>query len=283
MENESKEPLLTDKDNINAEDLKILKWSDVIERNVSSIAQKAIGYKIMHLQSARKSSQIYTVIMYIAIVVGPVSGLLSSIGAFLHPETAIIWPLSSTIFAFVSGIIVAVVKFAKWEEDTIAHKQSAAKYTSLESNVRRQLAIPRKGRKNASQYTEWVGHSFDELFHASPIIPQGIYNDYVAHANNSGMAIPDEYAVTIQIDKTLEVKVLSRKIEVDSIELNSSQNIHPKSPKLFYNIDPKQTPKSNNKRGFTVTELNQYSDPKMAYEMSRMQGFLPIEINKYKN
>jgi hypothetical protein len=175
-------------------------WTDSMEHNIVRIGEKSLGYKVMHMRSARRSAALHSGLMYLAIIFGPISGLLSGIGVMVHPEAHLVFPLVSTCVAFISGVLVAVVKFAKWEEDYIAHKQSAALYTSLESNVRRQLAIPRDGRCHAMQYIEWVGKSFDDLFTKSPMISSRIFRAYAASATVAGVAVPDEYTLSIRID-----------------------------------------------------------------------------------
>ena len=108
-----------------------------------------------------------------------------------------------------SGIVVAITKFGKFEERSSHHKLAASKYTSLESNVRRQLILCRTDRINAGQYLEWIGNSFDELFLASPLVARNIYEKYVELAHKNGISVPDEYEITINIDE----KIPSTKIQ----------------------------------------------------------------------
>ena len=88
-------------------------WDEVIENNAIIIGEKAKGYKIMHMKTSQNVSKIYNILMYSAIVLGPLSGLLSGIGATLNPETEITIPLISSCMGFISGILVASTNFGK--------------------------------------------------------------------------------------------------------------------------------------------------------------------------
>ena len=54
--------------------------------------------------------------------------------------------ISEIILGFLSGVIVAILKYGKYDEVSTANKSAAAKYASLEANVRRQLSLYRSDR-----------------------------------------------------------------------------------------------------------------------------------------
>lgn len=220
-------------------------WTQPVEHNIRMIGEKSAAYKIMHTNSASRASRAYTVMMYLGIVIGPMAGLLSGIGATLNPEAPITFPILSASFGFLSGLVVGIVKFAGWEEQCVAHKRAAAQYISLESNVRRQMAIPKESRLSPVQYLEYVGKAFDDLFQASPLIPRSIFQKYVIHAKQNQLTVPDEYALEIQ----------SAKKTVSSTETIITVND---------GID---------RKGSVDDE---YNDKKMQYELARMNGFKTI-------
>lgn len=228
-----------------------ISWNEKIEENVKQIGEKAKGYKIMHIQEASVISKRYKYLMYAGILLGPLAGLLSGIGAIIDSsnDSPIEFPIAAACAGFISGIVVATTKFGKFEEKSSKHKISASKYTSLESNVKRQLILSREDRVNAGKYLEWIGNSFDDLFLSSPLLDRQIYTNYIKIAKENGLTIPDEYELTIFIDnnENKDAKNINNKKEIDGSK-------EMKRIKTLSNFP----------------ELNHFSDGRMLYEMQRM-------------
>jgi hypothetical protein len=289
-----------------------ISWTSKIENNVREIGEKSKGYKIMHMKSSVKISKKYNLLMYSGIIMGPLAGLITGIGAILNPSECSAPPveflISTICIAFFSGIVVSISKFGKYEEKRSLHKLAASKYTSLESNVRRQLVLAREDRINAGKYIEYVGSSFDELFSSSPHIYDHIYRNYVKLAMKHGMVVPDEYGLTIKVEyeyqktKELELKNLTKigittiheeiPLEIDSSKIGvtdtsiSEESIHDEisleNNKLTQiHIVPTEITEKNTKgtrhvkrsSQFTdFADLNKFSDGRMEYEIERMIG-----------
>jgi hypothetical protein len=251
-------------------------WNQMIEQNVLEIGEKSKGYKIMHTKQSRKTSKKYDLLMYAGIVLGPLSGLLSGIDAIrADPEESVIFSVAAACVGFISGIVVAITKYGKFEKKSYDHKVAASKYTSLESNVRRQLALCRSDRVNAVYYLEWVGDSFDDLFLVSPLVASKIYEDYVKIARANGIIIPDEYKITINVSEDEYNRNKDEMKDVTKIEINT-----PEMENRRY-IGKRQSASSSDnltnvkieiQRSDNVQELNKFSDGKMIYEMQRMLG-----------
>ena len=210
-------------------------WTSTLEKSVKMIGEKSKAYKIQHIRSARHISSSYSRLMYAAIFMGPLAGLLTGLNLSIGDDTKGL-EVAATISAFFSGILVAITKYGEYEKKIASHKLSASRYTSLESNVRRILALPRSSRTNVLHYFEWVNKSFDELFEASPLIPDGIHDEYVKLATEKGFFVPDDYEIVIAVDEEVECKE-----------------------------DP-PVAESNYK-----PDLNKYSDGQMKYELNRLK------------
>lgn len=270
--------------NIRLREIKTDSWDEEIEKSVKEIGEKAKGYKIMHIQEAHRISTRYKWLMYSGIILGPLAGLLSGIGATLNPDAPFEFPIASACAGFISGIIVAVTKFGKFEEKSSHHKLAASKYTSLESNVRRQLILCRTDRVNAVKYLEWIGNSFDDLFLASPLIARNIYSEYVQIAKENGMTVPDEYQLIINVNEQYQLQNFNEMNDVSTIDINDTSTPSPES-ELRVLKEPEHPEKKINTETFKgdkqikrtqllthFPELNQFTDGRMGYEMQRMMG-----------
>lgn len=248
-------------------------WNKLIEISLKQTGEKATGYKIMHIKTARRLAKKFTTLMYLGIIVGPLSGAISSIGEVMREDPPSMFSVSSIIISFLSGILIASLKFGKFEEQSSAHKLAASRYTSLESNIRRQLLLDRKNRVDASIYMDWVGKSFDELFMASPIITTKIYDDYVSSTDKIDITIPDKYDKDIYIDEDYEntkIDQLSNNAEIDIKVVVPEKETPPQSSDA--------TLKGKKKISRTDTfshfaDFGKYSDGQMKYELGRMFGF----------
>lgn len=199
------------------------RWNNKLEHTAKDIGEISNSYKLMHLEVAQTAYSMYDFYMKLGIVLGPIAGMLSGVGAVTHPEDNVVFPVIVTIVSFLSGIVVAIIKFSKYDEVGTAHKTAAARYTSLESNVRRQLALSRSDRVSAREYVDWLSSSFDELFLASPILPTSVYTKICEQAKKSGMAIPIEYQKIICINHDYEDEKIREIVNNTSITIENDE------------------------------------------------------------
>jgi hypothetical protein len=149
-------------------------WSPEVENLVKSIGTTTQDNKLQQLRSARKCATTYNTLMYISIVLGPVSAVISGIGVTLHPDAPTLFPVVSSIIAFVAGVFTAIVRFSSLDERSVEHKLAAAQYTRLEGNIRRQLSLPHTLRQSAPLYLQWADKTFDEVFTSSPLLSTSV-------------------------------------------------------------------------------------------------------------
>ena len=248
----------------------------------------------MHIHESRRIGKIYSWLMYAGIILGPLSGILSSISTssvpnsdtsdtntdtakmdtntniqLLSPYPSYILPIISSCIAFLSGIIVAVTKYGKFEERSSIHKSSAFKYTSLESNIRLELSLPRKNRAKPVEYSIWVGKKFDELFSTSPLVSSKIYTNYVKTANKNGCPFPDEYKISVNNCDKDNIEEIQEVLNCTNITIKE-ENEKDKGE------EKKDKDENELKRNLTLTyfpELSNFKDGVMEYEFQRMMGF----------
>jgi hypothetical protein len=204
-----------------------VEWSTHLENVTKTLGEHAQGFKLMHIQSARKNQYRYNAIMYASLFVGPLASVVSGIGITQNPpDTPAFYPVIASVISFFAGLLTMVIKFGKFDQSSSAHKLAASRYTSLESNVRRQLDLPRNIRVEAVNYLAWLHASYDEVFVTSPLIPVSIVRSYSAHAAKTGAPVPPEQEVIININTDYEktnIQELGNVLEINVNESNSEK------------------------------------------------------------
>jgi hypothetical protein len=163
---------------------------------VKAIAEKCQGYTWINMNAAKKLSHYHDVLMFILIVIAPLSGLLTLL------DDSLITRNISAVISFIVGIISAGVKYSKFGWKITTYKNIASKYSQLENNIRRQLSLERDERVNAGSYLEWVSNTYDNLFDSTPILPNEIFERWVELAKTKDLKIPEK----LDNKEVLEVK-----------------------------------------------------------------------------
>ena len=262
-------------------------WNECLEQAAKEIGESSKSYKLMHIEEAQEATNIYNNLMIAGIVTGPLAGIVTSVGAAanLDGNTVIVCDVVIILLGFLSGIFVSILKFGKYDEMSSANKQAAARYTSIESNVRRQLSLYRQDRVAAAPYMEWLETKYDELFMSAPLLPASAYDKFTNKAKELGYHIPNRYDTVIEINNDYEDSKLGEVTDQTKIEVNIDDNtLEPKQQisqgSRFRDavMMASQAMKGDKKVRRTDTmsqfpQLNECSDQMLQYEMNRMMGF----------
>lgn len=247
-------------------------WSNKLEDVTRIVGENSQGYKFMHIEASRNNMRSYEIFMYLSICFGPLSAVITGIGISLQPDAPTLFPIISGVVAFVAGIFTTIVKFGKFDQSASSHKLAASKYTSLESNVRRQLTLPRDIRIDSVNYIHWLNTAYDELFMASPLIPDIIVRRYNKNALKSGISTPTKQHNIITINTDYENNTIADLNNCMKIKINLKpddvENVQGEEKRLSNTTNIKRTGSF-----LPFSELNQYSDGMMNYEMNRMIRF----------
>lgn len=242
-------------------------WDDSIEKIAEGIGYTCIAYKIMHTMAGRNYLKIYTILIYVTIVVSPIAGIIAGIetayfsGNGINMATALTFGIIISILTYTAGILSAVIKFAKFTEKSDAHRTASANYTAIENSVRQQLILSRKNREEARGYLYYITEEHKNLYNASPYIPHGIYVTYTKEAKEKGWVVPEEYSQIID----LEQDHVSNLTNTNEIRINLNENASlPETPIKAQRRNSVYTP---------IPEFNKLNDAKMKYEMNRFMGF----------
>lgn len=243
-------------------------WNDRTESVIKELAECSIAYKYMHITTAQNLRRMSDVFSYLGIILGPLAGTLASIN--IEIQDPIIFPIIIAIVAFISGIIASIIKYTKFEEAISAHKSSAARYSSLISNARRQLSLYRNKREPADRYLKWFSSCYDDIFSSSPILSSYARRKYQHFAKKHNLKIIDEYEMSIEgiindfcNNEKIEINT-SEEDEENNSQTSSSSTTLPNNKPIHH-----KRPDGSN----ALADLNRYSDGKMRYEMARLMGF----------
>lgn len=250
-------------------------WNDKIESSAKDIGENSKGYKIMHLKEAQKIKKIYNSLMILGIFLAPMAGVFSGINSILNPDEDPVLPILSTVFGITAGCVISIIKFGKYDESSIANKQAAARYTGIESSVRRQLSLYRKDRVQANNYMKWLETKFEELFISAPLLPSDAYSEYSLLAEKLGVKVPNQYQNTIKINTEFESSIGKNISNSDKIEviIEDDKSVKSETKNETSSVDD-EIEIERSKNMATFPELNQYSDKMLEYEIRRMMGII---------
>ena len=226
-------------ENNNHEDSDIVLWNNKIENVVRGIGENCKNYMKMHMTQARRSNTIYNRLTIAGIVFGPLGGIFTVINEVSGIESTSVLSIVEIILGFLSGVIVAIIKFGKYDEVSNSNQTTAARYTSLYGNVQRQLSLNKDDRMHALKYLDWLQTKYDELILSAPLISTHIHTKFMSKECENNTK-PYDNVININLETDPVNKV------VQPIQIKRSNTIV-KSP-----------------------EINKYSDKMLEYEMQRM-------------
>jgi hypothetical protein len=263
-------------DDIIYKDNKHSLWNHHIEEVVKDIGESSKAYKIMHMTEAQNATKIYNLLMITGIVMGPLSGIVSAIGASLNISDYPSITISQIILGFLSGIFIAILKFGRYEEVSNSNKSAAVKYASIESNIRRQLSLYRSDRVPANYYIGWIEIKYDETIASAPLLNNNVFEEYKTNATKNGWKIPGQYSDTITINeeyKEKKVEEMINKSKIETVQEEDIENCFNEDKKPEIKEDNYVSKISRNNTMGKFSEVNYCSDEMLRYEMKRMLRF----------
>lgn len=240
-----------------------VKWNQRIENIINKICKDSEFYKKIHILVAQRASNIHMILMSIGIFFGPISGIMNTVETVMDPTRDPVIPIISAVLAFLSGVVLTIIKFASYDEISISNKMTSCNYKSLEMNIKRQLSLEREDRIDAIEYLNWVGNSYDELYANAPLVSISVYKKFKNHKE-----FEDICKRETSRDPFTERKgrnSWSRDLDSSLVTSNSILSIESyKDPSLDFKIK-KRLNKLN-----IANNHSKYSDGRMNYELNRM-------------
>lgn len=132
-----------------------MKWTEQNINDLKQIRIDVLNNIDFHINEGNSNLYVYNILMYICIIIGPLSGFVSSIQTIIYPEEDIIFPIMSSSMGFLSGIIIALTKFGKYNTKANSHQSIALRYIKLEKNISKQLTSSEHDMLSY-EYMKWL-------------------------------------------------------------------------------------------------------------------------------
>lgn len=280
-------------------------WTLAIEKNVQLIGNLSIGYKWMHTRSAKIFGRRYRHMTYLIGIINAVTTFLLIIDALyvrsFYPDSYIL-SLIAAGMTMLTTIIDTIVVFGGYQDLAEDHQTFAAKYTSLTSNIRRQLNLKFMYRENAPDYLSWIAKNYDELFEMAPLIRGNLIKEYTKIAEKKGLPIPEETLMEICagdiVNRDTDVPFI---LHHPSVNINQRMgeykdetviNISPQpeeseessSPLNVINTSPNWSPRKNGDTGSSMsigTARTPRRKERKLYKSKPTSNKVIVDINKF--
>jgi hypothetical protein len=235
-----------------------------VTEEIAHLGEIAKSYKILHFQSVYYYQVINMILAYTAIVIAPVSGILGAYNAVSGVQTPI--SITISIASFISGIILSVQKFAKFEERIASHRTIGLQYTALETNVRSYFISPPETRLRDYDYYTWLHKQMDDIGRNAPMFPTSVFTSFVRNARRSDFVIPDEYQTYIQWEPATKAQQANSIVNIEKIDTNP--------PATLVDVDLNEPLHPVVLRGTRMVHTTTFDEGQLDYQLQRLRNRL---------
>ena len=253
------------KDHINT------KWNNKLEKVLKVIAKQCENYKNTHQNIALDCEKKYSNLMLTSIIIAPLSGIVSTIGAAVDKDTTMFYYTTvSTVISFATSILVSVIKFSKFDKSNNAHTLAASRYISLGNNIKRQLLLDYRDREPAKEYLEWVIKNFDDLYTSSPMVSNDILNKYDNFIDLYDSETDSEKSKNSDSDDSERTKILTI-VNIEDDNKCFRDNHEVKEEDIVKKINLSKIKENKNTKTYIFTthqDLQKYDDVNMKRQIN---------------
>lgn len=176
-------------------------WTETTEKIVRTIHSSCERNRLKHLKQANISKNYHSALTVTGMILGPVAGMLASntqisCGEDYTAKTAVV------TLSVLSGIVVSIIKFGKFDEMHHLNKQASSSYHVLANNAELELTKDKSTREPATNYISWLQAKYEEVFNKSPLLPleSDTTNTQAKYAGRTGKVSSDESSGVIELD-----------------------------------------------------------------------------------
>lgn len=140
-------------------------WSETVEKTIREMCESCERNRARNTAEAVRLLTYYNALVYTVIALNPIASIIYNTLGEAQSAVVLI-----NISLFLVSVLSGWIKYAKFEERAFVHNSFAARFSSLKSNIERQLSLAPEERVQAGDYFEWVSENYDELNNSMPLL-----------------------------------------------------------------------------------------------------------------
>lgn len=181
-----------------------LAWTKHTEDLLASWGDISTCYKWMHEESFRKYYKINYMMAFPIIVLSTITGTVSvGMNSLVPPAYVDIAQQAVGGVNIITGIITTLQNYFRFAQLSESHQNSSVGWSKLERNIRVELKMDRKTRKDADSFMKVCRNEYDRLLEQSPVIPEDIISRFKQKFKNVNLVKPDVCDNLVHVEVTL--------------------------------------------------------------------------------
>lgn len=178
-------------------------WNSETESVVTQIMDMSKRNRSLHIEEATKANKIFNILTITGMITGPIAGVLASTKEIVCNTNHVTNTLVITL-SLVSGIIMSIVKYGRYDEMHNKNKEASISYHIIQNNANLQLLLKQEERIDAHKYIEWLQTKYDDIFEKAPLLPTIAYKEpekcEIIHKLEIS-DIPNNHMLTYEFDR----------------------------------------------------------------------------------
>jgi hypothetical protein len=229
---------------------KNIEWSVNLEEYFADLGEKSYCYGYLH----KKAEAVYVYrrnfIDLPVIVLSTIVGTLSIGNSSLFGDMEQLAGIVIGCISLFVGVLNTVGTYFGWSKRAENHRLSSIQYNKLYRFISIELSLPRKERMQCADLLKVVRDQYERLQEVSPLIPEGILNDFKDRFKEyKDISKPSEangLEAIVIYSETLEKKTEEKQITKFLEKKRSSPRfIEEDSPKEFVSLGIELTKQEN--------------------------------------
>lgn len=176
-----------------------IRWTKQIEKLLTDFADTAACYKWLNDQSYRKYKKINYFYSIPIIILSTLSGAVSvGMGGFVPDHFINLAQLAVGAVNIINGIISTLLNFFRYAQLSESHSNAYVGWSRLHRNIKIELSVERKSRKNPNDFVKVCRSEYDRLMEQQPIIPKDVLTKFRVSFRDKDLVTPDETKDTLR-------------------------------------------------------------------------------------
>ena len=176
-----------------------IRWTRQVEKLLTDFADTAACYKWLNDQSYRKYKMINYFYNIPIIIMSTLSGAVSvGMSGFVPQEYMGLAQLAVGAVNIINGIISTLLNFFRYAQLSESHNNAYVGWSRLHRNIKIELSVERKNRKNPNDFIKVCRSEYDRLMEQQPIIPKDVLRKFRERFKDSDIVTPDEAKDTLK-------------------------------------------------------------------------------------